>query len=99
MNLSYSIRQALLALLREKLIVVSWGLSDICIENSHILFTVDGFKYKGTVLIRESRNGYTVIMSEHCLFCKLDSLINTLDEYIEKSTDYENRIEDALNNL
>lgn len=99
MDLSYSIRQALLTLLREKLIVASWGISDICIGKSHIYFTVDGFKYKGTVIIYESDNGYTVIMSNHYLFCKLDSLIYKLDEFIEKSTDYENRIEDLLNEV
>ena len=34
-------------------------------------------------------------MNKHTLFCKLDSLVINLDEFIEKTTNYENRI-DAL---
>lgn len=96
MRMSNSIRQASLTLLNKKIIIASWGLSDICINESCIRFTVDGFKYKGTVVISEYEDGYKIIMNKHTLFCKLDFLVSNLDEFIEKTTDYENRIEGLL---
>ena len=86
MKLSNSIRQALLTLLNQNI---------ICIKESYICFSVEGFKYKGSVVISEFNDGYKVIMNKHTLFCKLDSLVINLDEFIEKTTNYENRI-DAL---
>ena len=93
MKLSNSIRQALLTLLNQNIIVASWGLSNICIKES---FFVEGFKYKGSVVISEFNDGYKVIMNKHTLFCKLDSLVINLDEFIEKTTNYENRIDGLL---
>ena len=90
MKLSNSIRQALLTLLNQNIIVASWGLSNICIKESYICFSVEG-----SVVISEFNDGYKVIMNKHTLFCKLDSLVINLDEFIEKTTNYENRI-DAL---
>ena len=96
MKLSNSIRQALLTLLNQNIIVASWGLSNICIKESYICFFVEGYKYKGSVVISEFSDGYKVIMNKHTLFCKLDSLVINLDEFIEKTTNYENRIDGLL---
>ena len=73
MKLSNSIRQALLTLLNQNIIVASWGLSNICIKESYICFFVEGFKYAGSLL----------------------SYIH-LNEFIEKTTNYENRIDGLL---
>lgn len=99
MNLSNPIRQALLTLLKEKLIIASWGISNISVKENDVCFTIDGFKYKGTVAISAHGNGYDIKMNEFHFFCELDSLVNKLDEFIEKSTDYEERIEDLLSGI
>lgn len=96
MKLSNSIRQALLVLLNQDIITTSWGVSDICIKESYVCFSVEGFRYKGSVVISEHDDGYMVTMGEDVLFCKLNSLVSNLDESIEKAADYENQIENWL---
>lgn len=92
MKLKSSIRQALLTLLDQGLIVASWGLSDIKLSESSILFAVNGFKYKGQVVIMEYNNGYTIRMDGKSFDCNLCDLIKKLDIEIEKTDNYDSLI-------
>ena len=96
MKLCDSIRQALLTLIEQDIVVASWGLSDIQVNESSIIFTVDGFKYRGSVIIIECGDSYKVIMDEYILLCDIISLVNNLDEFIERGSDYNTRIKAAL---
>lgn len=67
------------------------------LKKSCICFSVEGFKYKGVVVVSECGDRYKILLGKNLLFCKLDSLVEELDEFIEKTSDYENRIERLLN--
>ena len=93
----------IMQILKTQLMVVwSWGFnSPIAIENG-LRFKVQGFKFKGIVEIRYNeghdlfdvtfikRN--KVVATANDIF--FDSLVETIDNYVEKTSDYEKRVKE-----
>jgi hypothetical protein len=83
------------------MVVYSWGFHQpIAIENG-LRFNVAGFKFKGIVEVNYNKGcdlfdikfikDNVVIKSIDGVF--LDALIDVIDNYVEKTTDYEQRVE------
>ena len=49
------IKQALVILLNEEVRIASWGLSNISITETSIMFDVDGFIYSGRIIIKSCK--------------------------------------------
>ena len=82
---------ALITLLEDKVVVASWGISNIIINSEKIQFDVDRLKFKGTVLIEESGlKTYTIRMGDECYNCRLNNLVTFLDMKIECTKCYFN---------
>lgn len=81
------IRELLLCLLYDEIIVSSWGISDINVTETIVSFYVAGFKYQGKVVI-EVKDGstYEIILDNEKLGCfTIDAIVKTIDERVEKS--------------
>lgn len=82
------------------MIIYSWAFnSPVAIEKG-LRFKVQGFKFKGTVEVKYNEGsdlfdvsfikaGKVVKTMEGIFF---DELVATIDEYVEKTTDYEKRV-------
>ena len=91
----------IMTILKTQLMVVwSWGFHQpVAIENG-LQFKVQGFKFKGVVevLYNEGRDLFDVrfIKANKLVKCIdnvfLDTLINTIDNFVEKTSDYEQRV-------
>lgn len=92
MKLNKSIRRAILALLEQNIVVISWGISSINIEDEYISFYVEGFKYKGMVKIIECDGDYKIIFEDTTIRCSIDNIVESLDMYIERTDNYERHI-------
>ena len=90
MELDKALRLALITLLEDKVTVASWGISNIIIKPSILIFDVDGMKYKGTVSVEaSSTSGYTIKIGEESYSnWTLDSLVSILDKRIECTANY-----------
>ena len=92
-----NLKRAIVALLQEKEIVSSWGISNILIKESAFSFQVDGFIYNGSICIMcnasycevEFDNGKTIR-------CNVHDLLNVLDTIIEKDKNYLLNLEEWL---
>ena len=91
----------IMTILKTQLMVVwSWGFHQpVAIENG-LQFKVQGFKFKGVVEVvyNEGRDLFDVrfIKASKLVKCIdnvfLDTLINTIDNFVEKTSDYEQRV-------
>ena len=91
----------IMSILKTQLMVVwSWGLhKPIALENG-LRFNVQGFKFRGVVSIvyNESRDLFDVSFIKRNKVVKsidgvfFDSLVEVIDDYVEKTTDYEKRV-------
>ncbi len=88
MELSKGIRSLLVTFLNDSVIIASWGITDIKIEDNKLSFKVDGLIYQGAVVIIEQDCNYLVIMEDCEFSSNLDILVNALDEKIEKTENY-----------
>ena len=91
----------ILSILKTQLMVVwSWGGSNpIAIENG-IRFKVQGFKFKGIVKVKYNEGqdlfdvsfirAGKVVEAVNSVF--LDMLVEVIDNYVEKTADYEQRV-------
>lgn len=80
-------------MLREEVIVGSWGITNINVEETYIEFHVCGFLYQGKVRLTLFEHGYRINLDNGTLFdCSLDELVKTLDSIIEWSSDYESNL-------
>ena len=91
----------IMSILRTQLMVVwSWGFnSPIAIENG-LRFKVQGFKFKGVVEVKYNegsdlfdvsfiKTGKAVKTIEGVFF---DTLVSVIDYYVEKTSEYEDRV-------
>ena len=81
----------------------SWGFHcPIAVDNG-LRFKVQGFKFKGTVEVKYNeaadlfdvsyiKSGKVVKTMEGIFF---DELVATIDEYVEKTSDYENKVKET----
>ncbi len=90
MKLDNLLRLALIALLENKVIVASWGISNIVVNPTILKFDVDGMKYHGTVCVEVSgTSGYIIRIGDKSYnVCNSENLIKVLDENIECSSEY-----------
>lgn len=75
-DMNESIRKLLICLLAHQEIVASWGITHILVNKDSVTFRVDGFMYRGSVLIRACGTYYRVS------FGTKDSILNTEDEVL-----------------
>lgn len=88
----------IMAILRSQLTVVfSWGLPN----NTGLQFCVEGFKYQGVVEVRynEGSDLFEVSLNNGTKVedVYLDSLVNVIDNLLEKTNNYRERIEQEYN--
>ena len=82
-----NVRKLLLSLLKDEVIVASWGISNIIISETQLSFSVSGFKYQGGVTI-EVKNGINceVFLDKVKLGCfTFDKVVKVIDEKVENS--------------
>lgn len=91
------IKKALVSLLNEDIIVTSWGITNIIINDTSVGFEVSGFLYKGKVKLYPCESGYSIkLENADTVQCSLEELIRTLDTKIERSENYECRLQEWL---
>ena len=92
------IKQLSIRLLQESVIIASWGITNIAINKSIICFDVCGLKFTGRVSIQSMRDGeYEIQLNGHTIgLCRLDNVVETLDLNIERSDDYQQRLEEWI---
>lgn len=94
----------IMSILKTQLMVVwSWGFnSPMAVENG-LRFKVQGFKFRGVVEVKYNEGwdlfdisfikaGKVVKVIEGVY---LDTLVETIDNYVEKTSDYEKRVKDT----
>ena len=91
----------IMSILKTQLIVVwSWGFhKPMALENG-LRFKVQGFKFKGTVEVvyNEGRDLFDLSFIKRNKVVKsidgvfFDSLVEVIDDYVEKTSDYEQRV-------
>lgn len=87
------LKELLVELLTHEIVVGSWGLSQIKIEETVVSFHVFGFKYKGRVQIKCHKKGYSVTIGMTTIKdLELSNVVEVIDNKIELSTDYVNNI-------
>ncbi len=88
--MSNEIRNILLLFLKEKVIVASWGMSEIKILTDGLTFSVEAMKYKGTVRISPVGTADCMVSfaNKRTFQCRTENLVSALDGVIEKSDDY-----------
>ena len=84
------IKQALVILLNEEVRIASWGLSNISITETSIMFDVDGFIYSGRIIIKScKKTSYQITFNDGSTeTCSLRNLVNVLDSKIEITANY-----------
>ena len=91
-------RLAAITLLQNEIIVASWGIKNIVIEDKFLRFDVDGLKYQGKVTIQAKENGeYALFFGQKLVTCRINSIVNTLDYLIERTDNYTDDLEQILN--
>ena len=83
------------ALLSNLVRYYSWGVKDLHVSDRDITFTVNALKYKGEIKIFAKDNEYiALLIHNNAIFHSKNasSLINIIDNYIEKSETYQNDV-------
>lgn len=87
------VKKALLCLLKDEVIVSSWGITNISIKKSSICFDVAGFVYKGRINIKCEQSFYEILLDNGtAIRCSENDLLNILDETIEKTDSYSSNL-------
>lgn len=84
--ISENLRKLLFCLIKNDVIVTSWGLTDINISESKLIFSVNGFKYRGKVKIEVSdcTDFYNIYFEGNDMEkCDIVQIISFLDMKIE----------------
>lgn len=89
------VKLAVATLLKKEVIVATWGIYNIAINDSSIEFSVQGFNYCGSVKIEPQNELYYCIKLNNgdIYKCNITELIEVLDNIIEKTTDYDKKLE------
>lgn len=85
------IRQLILQFLQKKIVVQSWGITNICVRDCNITFSVNGYFYSGTVDISLNGKSFNVNLPQNGMILKgicLEDVTATLDRLIESGQDY-----------
>lgn len=96
---SKEIKEAIVMLLNNSIIVSSWGISDFFVEEDFISFYVDGLKYKGVININvsNSRSNFNIQIGERNIIgCELSMLVETIDKEVEYTVNYEKDLVETL---
>ena len=93
------IKKALVCLLNEEAIVISWGITNLNINDTSFVFEVSGFLFQGKVEVIPCESGYSIILNNaEITKCSLEELVSTLDSKIEKMDNYESQLQEWLGN-
>ena len=93
------IKKALVCLLNEEAIVISWGITNININDTSFVFEVSGFLFQGKVEVIPCESGYSIKLNNaEITKCSLEELVSTLDSKIEKMDNYESQLQEWLGN-
>ena len=88
-------RELLIELLTNKIVVTSWGITNLNVSDADISFEVDGFKYKGTVSIVASAKllHYVVRIGERQFKdCHLKDVVEMIDKEVEYGSNYQDEL-------
>lgn len=97
MKMNEKIRTVLIMMLKDEVIVASWGISNIRIADSALVFDVCGFLYQGTVTIVATDISYRIQFEDGVqVEVVLANILETLDQYIEKDASYMENISNWL---
>lgn len=107
MNIERNIIQFMLECLRNEIIIASWGISNIHISELQVSFYVEGYNYKGMIIV-SSHKDYIVLNTSKEYIGKAKNskeVIRLLDKYIEANDEKYKKLyrkiisEKSLNNL
>lgn len=96
---SKEMREILIELLTNNIVVTSWGITHLNISDAEISFEVDGFKYKGIVSIVASAKQlyYEVRIGERQFKdCHLQDVVKMIDKEVEYGSTYQGELEKNL---
>lgn len=91
------IKKALVCLLNEEVIVSSWGVTNLNINDISFMFEVSGFLFQGKVEVIPCESGYSIKLNNaEITKCSLEELVRTLDSKIERVDNYESLLQKWL---
>ena len=95
-----TIKLLAIKLLQEEVVIASWGITKVEIEDSCLRFNVNGLKYSGSIIITVLDNkNYEVIFGEHSQgIYQLEDILSFLDNAIEKTDRYKQDVEKCIMN-
>lgn len=97
LHMDANIKKALIELLKEEVIVASWGLCKITVNDTSVKFEVSGFIYQGIVIIEIRNSKYKISFNDGTImFCSTNNIVQMLDSKIEKGDEYNNNIKEWL---
>ena len=83
----------------EEAIVISWGITNLNINDTSFVFEVSGFLFQGKVEVIPCESGYSIKLNNaEITKCSLEELVSTLDSKIEKMDNYESQLQEWLGN-
>ena len=89
----------LIELLTNKIIVTSWGITNLKVSDAGISFEVDAFKYKGIISIVAStkQNHYKLRIGERQFKdCHLKDVVEMIDKEVEYGSNYQDVLKKTL---
>lgn len=93
------IKKALVCLLNEEVIVTSWGVTNLNINDTSFMFEVSGFLFQGKVEVIPCESEYSIKLDNaEITKCSLEELVSTLDSKIERVDNYESQLQEWLGN-
>lgn len=91
------IKNALVCFLNEEIIVTSWGVTNLNINDTSFMFEVSGFHFQGKVEVIPCESGYSIKLNNaEITKCSLEELVRTLDSQIERVDNYESLLQEWL---
>ena len=95
-----NVRKLLLSLLKDEVIVASWGISNINISQTQLSFSVSGFKYQGcvTIIVKDGSDCEVFLDKENLGYFSFDKIVSVIDERVENSEScYHNFVKQLIN--
>lgn len=90
MFLSYRIKLVIKKFLEEQIVVASWGISNVIIDEKSIQFEVCGFLYHGVVsIVTDDHQEYSIKIGSETLKCEMEDIVDVIDEKVEKGDGYD----------
>lgn len=96
-----AIRRLAMTLLQEEVVIASWGITKVEIEDTNLCFYVNGLKYSGPVNISVLDSGdYEVFFGEESHGVQsLETIVSFLDNTIEMTDSYSKDLECWINKM